>query len=96
VGAANSVFLVVSKNVIAIKEQVRSRLKITMLLWERVTLMGFPIHLLDDENRKLISPIGIHLEGIQPVGATLKVVDLSPRLIPAVLSWMGYRRMAPM
>ncbi|WP_207240043.1 MULTISPECIES: hypothetical protein [Pseudomonas] len=33
------------------------QLKILIGLWEFITLTAFPIHLLDDENRKLVNPI---------------------------------------
>ncbi|WP_339070907.1 hemagglutinin repeat-containing protein [Pseudomonas idahonensis] len=39
------------------KEEVQRQLKISMRFWELVTLTAFPIHLLDDENRKLVNPI---------------------------------------
>ncbi|SFW97607.1 filamentous hemagglutinin, partial [Pseudomonas sp. NFPP09] len=55
--AANSMIESVSRGVSETKEQVQSRLRVSMGLWELVTHMPFPIHLLDDENRKLVSPI---------------------------------------
>ncbi|MDP4572233.1 hemagglutinin repeat-containing protein [Pseudomonas sp. LPH60] len=39
------------------KEEVQKQLKISIGLWEFITLTAFPIHLLDDENRKLVNPI---------------------------------------
>ncbi|MBP5101171.1 hypothetical protein, partial [Pseudomonas protegens] len=35
----------------------QKQLKISIGLWEFITLTAFPIHLLDDENRKLVNPI---------------------------------------
>ncbi|AXK56253.1 hemagglutinin repeat-containing protein [Pseudomonas protegens] len=55
--SANSMIESVSRGVSETKEQVQSRLRVSMGLWELVTHMPFPIHLLDDENRKLVNPI---------------------------------------
>ncbi|MCK9799407.1 hemagglutinin repeat-containing protein, partial [Pseudomonas sp. MAFF 302030] len=54
---ANSVVESAKKSGGVAKEEVQRQLKISIGLWELVTLTAFPIHLLDDENRKLINPI---------------------------------------
>ncbi|MGE8412843.1 MAG: hemagglutinin repeat-containing protein, partial [Pseudomonas sp.] len=54
---ANSVVENAKKSGGVAKEEVQRQLKISMGLWELVTLTTFPIHLLDDENRKLVNPI---------------------------------------
>ncbi|MDP4572235.1 hypothetical protein Q8O96_24490 [Pseudomonas sp. LPH60] len=64
--AANSMIESVSRGVSETREQVQSRLRVSMGLWELVTLTAFPIHLLDDENRKLVNPI-VDTSGGNPV-----------------------------
>ncbi|PNV99125.1 hemagglutinin repeat-containing protein [Pseudomonas protegens] len=54
---ANSVVESAKKAGGVAKEEVQRQLKISIGLWELITLTAFPIHLLDDENRKLVSPI---------------------------------------
>ncbi|MBP5150622.1 deaminase domain-containing protein [Pseudomonas protegens] len=54
---ANSVVESAKKAGGAAKEEVQKQLKISIGLWEFITLTAFPIHLLDDENRKLVNPI---------------------------------------
>ncbi|WP_146043257.1 MULTISPECIES: hypothetical protein [unclassified Pseudomonas] len=55
--AANSMVKSASHGVSVKAEEAQSRLRVSMALWELVTVMPFPIHLLDDENRKLVNPI---------------------------------------
>ncbi|BCQ63193.1 hypothetical protein PBOI14_49430 [Pseudomonas sp. Boi14] len=55
--AANSMVKSASQGVSVKAEEVQSRLRVSMALWELLTVMPFPIHLLDDENRKLVNPI---------------------------------------
>ncbi|MFP3548407.1 hypothetical protein SB748_34035, partial [Rhizobium sp. SIMBA_035] len=50
---ANSVVESAKKSGGVAKEEVQRQLKISIGLWELITLTTFPIHLLDDENRKL-------------------------------------------
>ncbi|BAQ79495.1 adhesin/hemagglutinin [Pseudomonas sp. St29] len=40
-----------------VKEEMQNQIKISIGLWEFITLTAFPVHLLDDENRKLVNPI---------------------------------------
>ncbi|URN90123.1 MAG: hemagglutinin repeat-containing protein [Pseudomonas protegens] len=54
---ANSVVESAKKSGGVAKEEVQRQLKISIGLWELITLTTFPIHLLDDENRKLVNPI---------------------------------------
>ncbi|MDP9525041.1 hemagglutinin repeat-containing protein [Pseudomonas protegens] len=63
--SANSMIKAVSQGVALKKDQIQNQLKVTMTVWEIVTLMPFPVHLLDDENRKLITPI-INTSGWNP------------------------------
>jgi filamentous hemagglutinin len=44
---------------------VQRQLKILIGLWEFIALTAFPIHLLDDENRKLVNPI-VDASGLNP------------------------------
>jgi len=56
-GAANTFIENSSQFTQATKEEAENQLKISLSLWQLVTLTPFPIHLLDDENRKLVNPI---------------------------------------
>jgi len=62
---ANSVVESAKKSGGVAKEEVQRQLKISIGLWEFVTLTTFPIHLLDDENRKLVNPI-VDASGLNP------------------------------
>ncbi|MBP5107533.1 hypothetical protein HUS97_32715 [Pseudomonas protegens] len=62
---ANSVVESAKKSGGVAKEEVQRQLKISIGLWEFVTLTTFPIHLLDDENRKLVNPI-VDATGLNP------------------------------
>ena len=57
--SANSMIKAVSQGASLTKDQIQNQLKVTMTFWEIVTHMSFPVHLLDDENRKLVNPIVI-------------------------------------
>ncbi|NUE79331.1 adhesin [Pseudomonas protegens] len=63
--AANSMVKSASQGVSVKAEEVQSRLRVSMALWELLTVMPFPIHLLDDENRKLVNPI-VDASGLNP------------------------------
>ncbi|WP_124421252.1 MULTISPECIES: hypothetical protein [Pseudomonas] len=56
-GAANSMVESAKSAGGTAKGEIERQLKISIGLWEVVTLTAFPIHLLDDENRKLVNPI---------------------------------------
>ncbi|MCJ7957679.1 MAG: hemagglutinin repeat-containing protein [Pseudomonas sp.] len=62
---ANSVVESAKKSGGVAKEEVQRQLKISIGLWELITLTTFPIHLLDDENRKLVNPI-VDASGLNP------------------------------
>jgi len=63
--AVNSVVESVSSSASAKAEEAQRQLTIAMAVWKLTTQMVFPIHLLDDENRKLVNPI-VDMSGGNP------------------------------